>query len=81
MPQVRRRLWVLAFGLAMALAAATQTIDHARSAAECLVRAEYELILCADGPNPFMLPALGIAIVVLSVAIGMEIARRAAEGD
>lgn len=68
---------MLAFGLAIALAAATQTIDHARLAAECAVRAEYELILCAEGPNPWTLPALGLAMVVVSVAIGMEIARRA----
>jgi hypothetical protein len=68
---------VLAFGLAIALAAASQSIDHTRSAAECLVRAEYELILCADSPSPWIPPALGLAIVVLAVAIGMEISRRA----
>lgn len=77
MLEVRRRAWLLAFGLAIALAAATQTIDHARLAAECAVRAEYELILCAEGPSPWILPALGLAIVVLSATIGMEIGRRA----
>jgi len=76
MPAVRRRVWVLAFGLAVALAAATQTIDHARSAAECAVRAEYELVLCIGGPDPWVLPALAVAIVVLAVAIGMQIGRR-----
>lgn len=71
---VRRRVWLLGLAVAIAVAAANQTIEYAISAAECAVHAQYEQILCLDAPSPLTLPMLGVAIVVLSVAIGIELA-------